>query len=85
MTSPSPVEVWVVSPMIYTGFLTQPVVQDFFQQSWQSEGAPQCHPPPRNKDGYSNSPLIRPSYFLGGGGGIGGVPLDSHDTINSSS
>ena len=24
-----------------------------------------------------NSPLIRP-YFLGGGG-IGGVPLDSHD------
>ena len=27
-----------------------------------------------------NSPLIRP-YFLGGGGGIGGVPLDSHDKI----
>ncbi len=26
-----------------------------------------------------NNPLIRP-YFLGGGG-IGGVPLDSHDTI----
>ena len=26
-----------------------------------------------------NSPLIRP-YFLGGGG-IGGVPLDSHDNI----
>ena len=25
-----------------------------------------------------NSPLIRP-YFLGGGGGIGGVPLDSHE------
>ncbi len=27
-----------------------------------------------------NNPLIRP-YFLGGGGGIGGVPLDSHDNI----
>ena len=26
-----------------------------------------------------NSPLIRP-YFLGGGG-IGGVPLDSHDIL----
>ena len=26
-----------------------------------------------------NSPLIRP-YFLGGGG-IGGVPLDSHESI----
>ena len=30
----------------------------------------------REINGYSNSPLIRP-YFLGGGG-IGGVPLDSH-------
>ena len=29
-----------------------------------------------------NSPLIRP-YFLGGGG-IGGVPLGSHDEMNCS-
>ena len=35
--------------------------------SWQSKGTPPM----------VNSPLIRP-YFLGGGG-IGGVPLGSHD------
>ena len=26
-----------------------------------------------------NSPLIRPYFLGGGGGGIGGVPLDSHE------
>ena len=30
-----------------------------------------------------NNPLVRP-YFLGGGG-IGGVPLDSHDVLEVSS
>ena len=28
-----------------------------------------------------NSPLIRPYLFLGGGAALGGVPLDSHDSL----
>ena len=53
--------------------------------SWESKGAPPMPPSPRNKallrpnsgTMVVNNPLIRP-YFLGGGG-IGGVPLDSHE------
>ena len=55
-----------------------------FKESWESKVPPPMPPPPGNKalirpywgKPMVNSPLIRP-YFLGGG--IGGVPLDSHE------